>query len=391
MTAPILVLNAGSSSVKFSLRVGEDERLHGLVERLGGTGGRGHVTARDAAGTVVADADLAGATHADALDWLVGWLPGHAAVAPAAVGHRVVHGGDRYTAPVRVTLDVLRHLEELVPLAPLHQPHNLGPVAYFLEKRPDLPQVACFDTAFHATQDRLERTFALPRRYFDQGVKRYGFHGLSYEYVTGRLAEIDPRAAQGKTIVCHLGNGASLCALSGGRSVASTMGFTALDGLVMGTRTGAIDPGVLLYLLQHDQLTPDQLSDLLYKQSGLLGISGVSADMRDLLASDRPEAAEAVELFCYRIAREIGALAAVLGGLDALVFTAGIGEHAAAVRARVCERCAWLGVALDPAANTARGEVISTPASRVAVRIVPTDEERMIARHAARALAGGTP
>jgi acetate kinase len=363
--------------------------VHGLIDRLGGTGARGHATARDGNGTALASLDLPGSSHAEALDWLVDWLAEHSeGVKPLAVGHRVVHGGDRFTAPVRVTAEILAHLEELIPLAPLHQPHNLGPIRYFLRKRPDLPQVACFDTAFHATQSRLERLFALPRRYAEQGVKRYGFHGLSYEYIASRLPEIDPRAASGKTIVCHLGNGASLCAMNAGRSVATTMGFTALEGLMMGTRTGAIDPGVLLHLLQHEHLTPDQLAELLYKKSGLLGVSGISADMRDLLASDRPEAAEAVALFCYRISREIGALAAVLGGLDALIFTAGIGEHAAPVRAQVCERAAWLGVVLDVAANNRGGEVISTADSRAVVRILPTNEELMIARHTARMLTG---
>lgn len=387
--APILVINAGSSSIKFSLQVGDREVVHGLIDRLGGTGARGHATARDGNGTTLASLDLPGSSHAEALDWLVDWLAEHSeGVKPLAVGHRVVHGGDRFTAPVRVTAEILAHLEELIPLAPLHQPHNLGPIRYFLQKRPDLPQVACFDTAFHATQSRLERLFALPRRYAEQGVKRYGFHGLSYEYIASRLPEIDPRAASGKTIVCHLGNGASLCAMNAGRSVATTMGFTALEGLMMGTRTGAIDPGVLLHLLQHEHLTPDQLAELLYKKSGLLGVSGISADMRDLLASDRPEAVEAVALFCYRISREIGALAAVLGGLDALIFTAGIGEHAAPVRTQVCERAAWLGVDLDVAANNRAGDVISTADSRVVVRILPTNEELMIARHTARLLTG---
>lgn len=366
----VLVLNAGSSSLKFSLQVGDDESVRGNIERIN-TSPRA-VLQNGTTHTVP------GTGHAAALDWLLGWLPSP----PDAVGHRVVHGGDAFTAPVRVTAEVLTRLEALVPLAPLHQGHNLEPVRYFLARRPTLPQVVCFDTAFHATQDRLERLYALPRRYFDEGVKRYGFHGLSYEYVAGQVTE-------SRVVVCHLGNGASLCALRDGRSQATTMGFTALDGLVMGTRCGAIDPGVLLYLLQHDRLTPDALSELLYTQSGLLGISGQSADMRDLLASDRPEAAEAVALFCYRIARELGALVAVLGGLDALVFTAGIGEHSPAVREQVCHRAAWLGIDLDSMANAAHGEVISSPTSKVIVRIVPTNEEQMIARHTVRVLGGG--
>ncbi len=380
-SAPLLILNAGSATLKYSLRLG-DEATHGLIDRIDTHPQVSEVSAHGEKEHF----DLEGHSREDVLDWVLQRLMTDEPL--VAVGHRVVHGGDRFTAPVLVTPDVLARLEELIPLAPLHQPHNLDPIRYLLTRLPDLPQIACFDTAFHATQDRLERMFALPRRYFDQGVKHYGFHGLSFEYVADRLAAIDPRAAQGKTIVCHLGNGASLCALDAGRSVATTMSFTALDGLVMGTRCGSIDPGVLLYLLQHERMNADEVNDLLYKQSGLLGVSGISADMRDLLASDRPEAAEAVALFCYRIAREIGSLAAVLGGLDALIFTAGIGEHAAPVRARVGQRCAWLGVDLDPTANTAHGEIISTPASRVVVRIVPTDEERMIARHTARILAG---
>jgi acetate kinase len=383
---PILVLNAGSSSLKFSLLDDETDRLQGLVEPIGKAGSQPRAQVRDASGQQVLDEVVAGQTHGDVLGLLVGRLQ-ERNIQLAAVGHRIVHGGDRFTAPVRVTAEVLAQLEALTSLAPLHQPHNLQPIRYFLAHRADLPQVACFDTAFHATQDPLERRFALPRSYFDQGVKRYGFHGLSYEYIASRLAEVDPRASSGKTIVCHLGNGASLCALRAGRSAATTMSFTPLDGLVMGTRCGTIDPGVLLHLWQHDHLTPEQLAHLLYHESGLLGVSGQSSDMRDLLTSNRPEAAEAVELFCYRIAREIGALSAVLGGLDAIVFTAGIGEHAAPVRERVCRRAAWLGVELDAAANAAHREVISTPASRVIVRVIPTNEERMIARHTARVLA----
>jgi acetate kinase len=381
---PILVVNAGSSSIKFSLFEGDKETHRGLVERIGIGGTMPHALIRTTSGTTLYDGPARGSTHPEIIDWLVPTLPAQT----AGVGHRVVHGGDTFTAPVRVTREVLARLEALIPLAPLHQPHNVEPMRYLLDRWPNLPQVACFDTAFHATQDRLERLFALPRRYFDQGIKHYGFHGLSYEYIASKLAEIDPHAASGRTIVAHLGNGASLCALKAGRSAATTMSFTALDGLMMGTRCGAIDPGVLLHLLQHDRMSPDQLGHLLYHESGLLGVSGQGADMRDLLASPRPEAAEAVALFCYRIARELGALAAVLGGLDALVFTAGIGEHAAPVREQVCKRAAWLGVEIDPAANAGRGAaVISTAASKVTVRVIPTNEELMIARHTQALLA----
>jgi acetate kinase len=382
---PILVLNAGSSSLKFSFLLDEQHRRHGVVDRLGVPDVAPHAVTKNAAGKVLAETDLPGRTHEDALDWVLGEaLRGEEP--PAAVGHRVVHGGDTFSAPVRVTTDVVSQLETLIPLAPLHQPHNLAPMRYLLQRTPALPQVACFDTAFHATQPRLERLYALPRRYLAQGVKRYGFHGLSYEYIASRLPEVDLRAAVGRTVVCHLGNGASLCAMEGCKSVATTMGFTPLDGLVMGTRAGSIDPGVLLYLLQHEHLDPAALSDLLSRESGLLGVSGISSDMRDLLASSAPEAAEAVELFCYRAARELGTFAGILGGLDALVFTGGIGEHAAPVRQRICERVLWLGVQIDPDANAAHEPVLNYDDSRVAVRIIPTDEERMIARHTTRVL-----
>jgi acetate kinase len=383
----ILVLNAGSSSLKFAVLAGERTLCRGVIDRIGVRGRPQHANARGADGTSLIDGDLAATDHDEALDWLVDWVPSVLGGAtPGAVGHRVVHGGDSFSAPVRVTPDVVARLEALVPLAPLHQPHNLGPIKFLLARRPGLLQVACFDTAFHATMDRLERLFALPRDYYHRGVKRYGFHGLSYEFIAARLPDVDPRAAAGRTVVAHLGNGASMCALRAGRSVATTMGFTAIDGLMMGTRTGSIDPGVLLYLLQQEGMTPDQVSDLLYTKSGLLGVSGISSDMRDLLASDRPEAAEAVELFCRRIAQALGSLVAVLGGLDALVFTGGIGEHAAPVRARVCELSEWLGVRLDPAANAAHRQALHAADSAAALLVIPTDEERMIARHVVRTL-----
>jgi acetate kinase len=385
----IFVLNAGSSSLKFSLFAGERALCHGQVDRIEGGDGseRPRLAARDAQGKSLADQTIDARSHEAALDAIMSWVraafPGQTF---AAVGHRVVHGGDLYTTPVRVTTEVVARLRELYPLAPLHQPHNVHPIEILLRREPALLQVACFDTAFHATQEKLERMFALPRAYFERGVKRYGFHGLSYEYIASALSAVDARAARGRTIVCHLGNGASLCALAAGKSVATTMSFTALDGVPMGTRSGALDPGVLLYLLQHERMDAGAISDLLYRHSGLLGVSGLSADMRDLLASDAPPAREAVELYCRRIAREVGSLAAALGGLDALVFTAGIGEHAAPVRARVADLCRWLGVRIDPAKNERHASTLHTSDSTVAVLVVPTNEELMIARHTAHTL-----
>jgi len=292
----------------------------------------------------------------------------------------VVHGGEAFAAPVRLDDAVLAALDALVPLAPLHQPHNLVPIRALAARRPDLIQVACFDTAFHRTIPEVAQSFALPAAVTDKGVRRYGFHGLSYAYIASVLPAVDPRAAAGRTVVLHLGGGASMGALHRGRSVASTMGFTALDGLPMGTRSGQLDPGVVLYLIDELGMDARAIEDLLYRRSGLLGVSGLSSDMRVLLQSDAARARFAVELFVYRIARELGSLAAALGGLDALVFTAGIGEHAAPVRAAVCRAAAWLGVALDEAANAAHGPRISTAESRTAAWVIPTDEELMIAR-----------
>lgn len=380
----LLILNAGSSSLKFSLFAGETLHARGILDRLGAENGRvpARFRAQDAAGKSLVDVTIQARNQEEALPLLLDWLrQSFPEQKTEAVGHRVVHGGDRFTQPVRIDPEVTAYLESLVPLAPLHQPHALAPIRFLARSQPSLPQVACFDTAFHSTQARMERMYALPRSYFDKGVKKYGFHGLSYEWVATRLPEIDPRAARGKTVVFHLGNGASMCALEGGKSVASSMGFTALEGLVMGTRTGSIDPGVLLYLLQEEKKQPEALADLLYKQSGLLGVSGVSADMRDLLSSPNHAAAEAVELFCYRAACELGRLAMVLGGVDALVFTAGIGEHAAPVRAHICQRAGWLGAQLDGEANRTGNQRLHAEGSRVALYVIPTDEERMIARH----------
>jgi acetate kinase len=279
-------------------------------------------------------------------------------------------------------------LEAFVPLAPLHQPHNLAAIKAILQRSPELPQVACFDTSFHRTQPAVAQAFALPQRYSEEGVCRYGFHGLSYEYIASVLPGFDPRAAAGRTIVAHLGNGASMCALKGGRSIASTKGFTAVDGLAMGTRCGALDPGVLLYLMDQHRMDARALENLIYQQSGLLGVSGISSDMRTLLGSSDPRASQAIELFVYRIGRELGSLTAALGGLDALVFTGGIGEKGAPIRAHVCRDAAWLGVELDEIANDAGGPCISRPESRVTVWVVPTNEELMIAQHTQRLLAG---
>jgi acetate kinase len=292
-----------------------------------------------------------------------------------------VHGGVEYAAPVRLTAEIVKDLEQFIPLAPLHQPHNLTPIRLLLANRPDLPQVACFDTAFHRHQPEVAQAFALPPEITRRGVRRYGFHGLSYEYIASVLPQFDSRAAQGRTVVLHLGNGASMCAIQGGNSVSSTMGFTAVDGLPMGTRCGNLDPGVVLYLIDELKMDTRAIEKLLYQQSGLLGVSGVSSDMRSLLDSSEPKAKFAVDLFVYRIGRELGSLAAALGGLDALVFTGGIGEHAVPIRERVCKAAAWLGVDLDSLANAAAGPRISTAGSRISVWVIPTNEELMIARH----------
>ncbi|MDW8265324.1 MAG: acetate/propionate family kinase [Gemmataceae bacterium] len=390
MANAILVLNAGSSSVKFSV-FGEGEPLPLLLRgQIEGLFTQPHFTARDEAGRLLdqqtwdAGVQLG---HAGAVAFLFDWsrsrLKGHVI---AAAGHRVVHGGRKYTHPVLVDAAVLADLETLIPLAPLHQPHNLGAIRAVAQQVPQLPQAACFDTAFHRTQPAVAQAFALPGRFADEGVLRYGFHGLSYEYIASVLPQFDPQAAAGRTIVAHLGNGASLCAMKAGRSLATTMGFTALDGLPMGTRCGALDPGVVLYLLQHHRLDAKGLEKLLYHESGLLGVSGLSSDMRTLLSSSDPRAAAAIDLFVYRIGRELGSLAAVLGGLDALVFTGGIGENAAAIRERVCRDAAWLGLDFDPAANEAGGPRISTPVSRCAAWVIPTNEELKIAQHTARLL-----
>ncbi|CAG4901165.1 acetate/propionate family kinase [Paraburkholderia saeva] len=382
----ILVLNAGSSSIKFSVFEADARSLPLLLSgQIEGLFTAPHFMAHDAHGEDAGSNTWPEHTklgHDGAIAYLIDYLRAHRDNHRlVAVGHRVVHGGMRFDKAALVTPDVIAALESLCPLAPLHQPHNLSPVRSFAALRPDLPQVVCFDTAFHRAQPELAQAFALPPSITGLGVRRYGFHGLSYEYIAGVLGEYDPQAATGRTVVAHLGNGCSMCAIAGGRSVASTMGFTAVDGLPMGTRCGSLDPGVILYLVDELGMDARGIEDLIYRKSGLLGVSGVSSDMRALLASDEPRAQFAVDLFVYRIGRELGALAAALNGLDALVFTAGIGEHAAVIRERVCRDAQWLGVTLDPRANAAGGPCISTADSRTRAWVIPTNEEAMIARH----------
>jgi acetate kinase len=392
MADAILVVNAGSSSIKFSVfveRAGTPAlALRGQVE---GLYTRAHFVAKDAKGATAAEKTWdAGAKlgHEGAVDHLAAFLRSELTeMRLAGVGHRVVHGGLEYTKPVRVDANVLAKLEKFNPLAPLHQPNNLKPIRLLLERQPQLPQVACFDTSFHRSQPPVAQRFALPDELHEAGVRRYGFHGLSYEYIASILPQHDAKASAGRTVVLHLGNGASMCAMEAGKSVASTMGFTAVDGLPMGTRCGSIDPGVILYLMDQRGMDARAIEKLIYNESGLLGVSGISSDMRTLLASKEPRARLAVDLYIYRIRRELGSLAAALGGLDAIVFTAGIGENSAAIRERVCRDAAWLGVELDAAANGKGGPRISTAGSRVRAWVIPTNEELMIARHT-RALLG---
>jgi acetate kinase len=390
----IAVVNAGSSSLRFSLFAVEGSRLelavHGHVD---GLDTRATFTAKTALGEVVAAREWPPGEppgHAGAVRELLRFLRGDdAGLRTIAVGHRVVHGGMHHAQPVRVDARLVDELEALVPLAPLHQPHNLAPMRAIAEAAPSLVQVACFDTAFHRSHPPIAQAFALPASVVERGVRRYGFHGLSYEYIAGALAAIDARAARGRVVVAHLGNGASMCAIRDGRSVASTMGLTALDGLMMGTRSGALDPGVVLYLMDTLGMDTRAIERLLYRESGLLGVSGVSSDMRVLAASTDERAKFAVELFCYRAARELGSLAAALGGLDALVFTAGIGEHSAPVRASIVQASAWLGFTLDTAANDAHAQRITTATSALPAYVIATREELMIARHVRTVLERG--
>lgn len=385
MNTALLTINAGSSSLKFALfsvdeeTAGPQRRYRGLIANIGGRGG---FSVRDAQGVKLLDSGEVAADHEQALDMTLGWcqevLSGGALL---AAGHRVVHGGERYFAPVRVNEGVLADLRRYESLAPLHQPHNLNAMAALVRRHAELPQIACFDTAFHHTQPHLATSFALPRDLAQAGIRRYGFHGLSYESLSGSLPDVLGAAAEERVVVAHLGNGASLCAMKGRKSVATTMGFTPLDGLMMGTRCGALDPGVVLYLQQHMGMSATQVAELLNERSGLLGVSGISPDMHTLLQSDEPAAGEAVALFVYRVARELGSMAAALGGIDALVFTAGIGERAAVVRAAILEQAAWLGFSTDSEANQRHGPCLTTAQSRASAWVIATDEEQVIANH----------
>ena len=386
----VVVLNAGSSSLKFSAYArGEDQdwRLaaRGQIE---GIGTKPRFSVKDGEGKTVTDeAREAVRDAAGALDAIAGWLRStYQNGRIVGVGHRVVHGGPDFPGPVVVTADVMALLRALVPLAPLHQPHNLAAIDAVSARLPRVPQVACFDTSFHRGHAAVAELVPLPKEIRERGVQRYGFHGLSYEYIASVLPTVAPQLAGGNVIVAHLGSGASLCALRHGKSVDSTLGFTALDGLCMGTRPGSLDPGVVLYLFQTLGLDAGEVEALLYRKSGLLGISGISNDMRDLLANDAPSARLAVDYFVYRVVKEIGALAAVLGGVDGLVFTAGIGERSVDIRQRVCDGSAWLGLVLDRAANEQQGPRISAPNSAIAAWVIPTNEELVIARHAGQLL-----
>jgi acetate kinase len=388
----LLVVNAGSSSLKFQVFElaggGLERRVRGQID---GIGVRPRLRAGEGNGATLVDRSFEPAEVHDlpsAIAATRSWLARLEGIALRAVGHRVVHGGPEFDRPVLIDEAILGRLARYQSLAPLHQPNNLAPIRLAMEIDPQVPQVACFDTAFHRGHPEHADCYALPRVLYDEGIRRYGFHGLSYEYIAQRLPDVAPEIADGRVIVAHLGSGASMCALLGGRSIESTMGFTALDGLPMGTRPGQLDPGVVLHLIEEKGMTASEVTRLLYNGAGLKGLSGISNDMRDLLESDDRAATLAVDHFVYRSALSAGQLAAALGGLDGFVFTAGIGEHAPAVRARIAERLRWLGAELDPGANEAGGTFISTPDSRVALLVVPTDEELMIARHTL-ALTGG--
>ncbi len=383
-----LVLNAGSSSLKFSAfrQCSHNDELETLISgQISGIGSRAHFEAKGADRHRLAEHawnEEDSACRDTLLQYVLGWIQDTLVDDEiVAVGHRVVHGGRNLGQPMRVSSKLLDELDSLIPLAPLHQPHNLAPMRILARNFPDMEQVACFDTAFHSSQPWLARTFALPQELTDEGVCSYGFHGLSYEYVTGKLLENRPDLADKHIVICHLGNGSSICAVKGGKSMDTSMGFSALDGVPMGTRTGSIDPGVILYLMREKQMGLDELEDLLYKQSGLLGVSGLSNDMKVLQESNDPNAEKAVELFCFRVAKEVAALASSMGGLDALVFTAGIGENSPEIRAKIAERLTWLGVKVDAEANKNREYYIAAADSLVPVFVMPTNEEMMIARH----------
>jgi acetate kinase len=383
MSGCIAVVNAGSSSIKFALFDASSDTnvlYRGQIEAIGVAP---RLSVKDAQGITIEQRSwpTEGFDHKAATREILTVGSSLAKRTPIlGVGHRIVHGGTKYGSPVRLNRQILDELAELIPLAPLHQPHNLGPVQTILEVVPHIPQIACFDTAFHRTQETIAQSFALPRHFTESGVRRYGFHGLSYEYIASRLREVDPRAAAGRAILAHLGNGASLCAVHDGKSVASTMGFTAVDGLMMGTRCGALDPGVILYLLQEQHLDAAGIEDLIYRKSGLLGVSGISSDMRTLRGSSDPAAWEAIALFIHRIVREIGSMIAALGGIDALVFSGGIGENDSATRAEVVAGCSWFGAALDSQRNADGKGLVSANQSSIPVWVIATDEEKLIAR-----------
>ncbi len=392
MKKGILTINAGSSSIKFALfsldhPISPDAEVSGQIDGIGAESTQ--MVAKNRAGKHIADQVLEGSkvSHAQAFDALLKWFTAsHANWQIVAVGHRVVHGGERYSQPTIIDDTVLGHLTSFIPLAPLHEPHNVAGIIALQALLPDVPQIACFDTAFHRSQPEVAQTFGLPRNITAEGIKRYGFHGLSYEFIARALPQHSSRAT-GRVVVAHLGNGASMAAMVNRKCVATTLGFSTIDGLVMGTRCGNLDPGVILHLMETKNLSVKDMTKMLYKESGLLGVSGISQDMRTLLASDKPEAQEAVDLFCYRIARELGSLAAAAGGLDALVFTGGIGEHAAEVRRRVCLQSQWLGILLNPEANARHDLHISAGTSSVDVLVIPTNEEWMMAHHAQTLLA----
>ena len=393
---PILVVNAGSSSLKFQLfEVGAASSLACIIKgQVDGIGSRPRLRASRADGEQLIDQTYEKDQVSDlpaAIRTAGQWLRETQKVEISAVGHRVVHGGPDYAEPILLNADVASKLERYVPLAPLHQPNNLAPIRALLQNRPELPQVACFDTAFHRGHGAMADRYALPERFYAEGVRRYGFHGLSYEYIADRLPQVAPQVAKGRVVVAHLGSGASMCALKDGRSVESTLGFTALDGLPMGTRPGQLDPGVILYLIDQKGMTAAEVQKLLYNECGLKGLSGISNDVRDLEASTDEKAKFALDYFAYRIGLYAGMLAAALDGVDAFVFTAGIGENSPTMRARIVERLSWLGIAIDPAANAAQRTQISMPDSRVPLYVIPTNEELMIARHTLSLLAMERP
>jgi acetate kinase len=386
MSKAIAVVNAGSSSLKFSIYAIAESQLRLLARgQIEGLGTSPKFKAKDEKGNTLAEnspQDGKGFGHPQAFAHIAGWIREQFAgeYSLLGIGHRIAHGGARFAAPTLVNAEVIRELETLIPLVPLHQPHNLAGINAVTQMRPDLPQVACFDTSFHQGRQKVTQRFGLPDELFEQGVRRWGFHGLSYEFISARFREVAPDVARGRVIIAHLGSGASLCAMRDGKCVDTTMSFSALDGLPMGTRCGSLDPGVILFLLQRG-MTAAELEAMLYKKSGLLGISGVSNDVRDLLASDNPRAAEAIEFFVYRIIREIGSLTAALSGLDALVFTAGVGENSPVIRQRVCKGLAWLDISIDADANQRNQRCISPPQRTPSVWVIPTDEESVIASH----------